>query len=318
MTIKGIKNRLCGFRFRPATGGILMLHSIETMNPGNLWENECLKFSPDSLRALVQYARNLGFEFVSIQEILARITSGRRSKKCLCITIDDGYRDVYEKGYPCFKELNVPACINVSTGIPDGRFIFWWHLLEDVLQSNDSLTLSNGMQFDLSSQEKKNKAFCDIREIILSMKQYSPQDKLRELLPEIELDFDSWTKGKGLTWEMINEMNADPLITIANHTANHPALFACTAEEVSKELADSQKAFVENIKEKPKYFAYPYGSVTKDNVDIITSYGMECIMTTAYDVIDRKTNVFALPRCVVHEKNWKYVINFINSKCRHF
>lgn len=318
MTIHSVINKFRFSGIRPAIGAVLMLHSIDKQNPDNIWENECLKFSADSFRDLVVYARSLGFEFVSVQELLNRIRSKRSSRKCLCVTIDDGYRNVYENGYPCFRELNIPVCINITTGIPDGKFIFWWHLLEEILQSRDSLSLSNGMHFDLSSQAKKNEAFCDIRKIMLEMKQYDPKERMADIFNGMELDFEHWINSIGLTWKMISQMNDDPLITIANHTENHLAFSACTGDEIYKELYNSQKTFADKIGFLPDYFAYPYGSVTEENIEIIKQFGFKTVMTVTPEVITHKSNVFSVPRFAIHEKNWKYIINHISSKCHYF
>ncbi|MBD2080794.1 polysaccharide deacetylase family protein [Leptolyngbya sp. FACHB-17] len=65
----------------------------------------------------------------------------------------------------------------------------------------------------------------------------------------------------GMTWEQIKEMSADPLVTIASHSVNHPRDLREIKEDakLAFEMTESKRALEEKLSIPIKYFVYPEG-----------------------------------------------------------
>lgn len=102
----------------PAIGEVWQLHRVtnEHSVQERLWPYE---ITPARLESLIQEYTAEGYEFISIAEVAERM-NGKRGKKFVCVTLDDGYANNYEVAYPIFKKYNVPFCIYVCEDMITG------------------------------------------------------------------------------------------------------------------------------------------------------------------------------------------------------
>ena len=84
-------------------GGILMLHRIDSPNNQDLWVNDSLKVSPQTLTNMITYGRENGCTFVSVDDVVRIIKNKEKVRKVIAITLDDGYRDNFDNGLPIFN-----------------------------------------------------------------------------------------------------------------------------------------------------------------------------------------------------------------------
>jgi biofilm PGA synthesis lipoprotein PgaB len=73
--------------------------------------------TPTSFVRQMDWLRNRGYHFVSVDDVLAS-RDGRRPlpEKAVLITFDDGYRSVYEHAWPILKMFRIPAVVAVVGG----------------------------------------------------------------------------------------------------------------------------------------------------------------------------------------------------------
>src|SRR5204862_1221215 len=83
------------------------------------------------------------FRFVSLDEIGARLASGRPfTEPVAAITFDDGYQDVYENAFPVLKRKGIPAAMFVVTDLVGQPF--WqihdtlYHLVAKAFATSDN------------------------------------------------------------------------------------------------------------------------------------------------------------------------------------
>ncbi|MGL5150036.1 MAG: polysaccharide deacetylase family protein [Clostridium sp.] len=95
---------------------ILYYHAI------NSNEVNSLILHQDKFRQQIQYLLDSGYTPLKLSQLYSYMTEGKKiPKKCVVITLDDGYIDNYLNAYPILKELNVPATIFMQTNrISDG------------------------------------------------------------------------------------------------------------------------------------------------------------------------------------------------------
>ena len=71
--------------------------------------------------------KSRGYSFVSIDDIFNFHFSFFDSRRWVCITFDDGYRDNHTLAYPMLKRLGVPFTVYVTTGFIDNLSPMWWY-----------------------------------------------------------------------------------------------------------------------------------------------------------------------------------------------
>lgn len=70
-------------------------------------------FSPIRFLRYVKVMRFLGYEFISMDQILA----SNKKNKFITLTIDDGYKSCIRNLLPILKKLNIPALMFIPTGL---------------------------------------------------------------------------------------------------------------------------------------------------------------------------------------------------------
>ena len=78
-------------------------------------------------------------DFISINELHARMGNKQRSDKPFCIiTFDDGYEDNFTYAYPVLKKLNIPFTIYVSAGLVNEGEKIWNYplIIERIVKKN--------------------------------------------------------------------------------------------------------------------------------------------------------------------------------------
>lgn len=200
-------------------GAILMLHRIDDISHERIWYNEHLKVSTEFLEQYIRYAQNMGFTFISLDELCEIIRlKKRRYRKLIAITMDDGYRDNFSHGLPLFQSLTIPFCVYVATAMTQKQMLYWWYILEDIILKHNEITLSTGQHFLCHSSKQKEQTFLEIRSIILHLPQKNISYEFLSLLNKYDIDTMSYNNTLSLTWAQLNEMSKDPLCTIGCHT----------------------------------------------------------------------------------------------------
>lgn len=114
--------------FHPIVGEIWMLHRVVEQR-SDLPKQRELEVTPDWLEPKILEYKSKGYSFISINNLTTLNTkhSTLNTKKWVCITFDDGYRDNYTLAYPMLKRLNVPFTVYVTTGFIDNQLPMWWY-----------------------------------------------------------------------------------------------------------------------------------------------------------------------------------------------
>lgn len=296
-------------------GALLMLHSIDKPDNKQLWSNENLKFSPESLSALIEYGKKNNCHFVSIDEMVNAIRQKKYRRRMIAITIDDGYRNNYDLGLPVFERYDVPFCVNLTTNVMDGKMLYWWYLLEEILQNHDQVKLGDGRLILCRTKEEKEAAFHKISDVFLAMPQTNLNASFRSLFPDYDYNEYLGNDVLGMTWQQVKKLSTHPLVTLGNHTVSHPFLRNCTLDETYTEVSMAQEKILQNIGHHMHVFAYPYGSHTKEEKKLIQDMGFQCIQTVDWNLVTYGTDVFALPRLGINERDWKDVMDHIITRC---
>ncbi len=243
-------------------GSILMLHRVTNQHEENrLSDNRGLEITCQHLEQLILYFKDQNYEFISLDQVPEWLT-GKKEKRFIAFTLDDGYKDNYEWAYPLFKKHQVPFAIYVTTSFPNGEAIIWWNILEDIILKNSQVEftyLEKRYSFSHSNLTEMNQSFEQIRQIMLDQDAKGRKELIEIICQKYHMDPHHYSRSAVLSWDLIKELSKDPLVTIGAHTLNHYALKQLTAEQSYFEIEESKKIIEEQIEKPVDHFSYPFG-----------------------------------------------------------
>ena len=124
----------------PVVGEIWMLHRVVEQR-SNAPEQQGLEVTSVYLEKIITEYKSRGYSFVSIDNIFNSQFSIFNSRRWVCLTFDDGYRDNYTVAYPMLKRLSVPFTVYVTSGFIDNQLSMWWYPNQQLGMSSDELQL---------------------------------------------------------------------------------------------------------------------------------------------------------------------------------
>ena len=293
---------------RPVVGGvgaILTLHHVRPPRPGRFQPNRLLEITPRFLTRVVKYLRRSRLDLVSLDEMYRRMSERDFSRRFVCLTFDDGYRDTLQIAYPILKEAGVPFAVYVPTSFPDRLGELWWLALEAVIARNDRIGLQIGGRnrlFDCASVADKRALFDEVYWWLRSL----PTDtELREVVRNLaavhHVDIAAFCNDLCMNWRELSELAADPLVTIGAHTVNHPMLAKVSAETARSEMDLSRSVIEAALGVRPEHLSFPVGDRTSAGpreFAIAAELGFKTAVTTRPGVLfpEHSRHLTALPR----------------------
>ncbi|MEL6867938.1 MAG: polysaccharide deacetylase family protein, partial [Bacteroidota bacterium] len=204
-------------------GHILTFHRvIPDRGEGRIHNHESLEVSPVQLQQTIQFYREKGYAFYSLDQVYEALLEGRSKEPFVAFTFDDGYIDNYTIAYPILKAAGIPFCLYICTDFPDHQILIWWYLLEDMIQAQSQIEFEWGgqsYQFPASSQAEKEQTFDHIRKFInQSFQKEQWTALLQAVFQNYPVDLFTYTTQLAMTWTDIQAISQDPLVTIGAHS----------------------------------------------------------------------------------------------------
>jgi peptidoglycan/xylan/chitin deacetylase (PgdA/CDA1 family) len=232
------------------------------------------------------------YRVISLSEAAEALRAGRElAANSLVVTVDDGYRDVYEIAWPIFIAYRIPAMVYVVTGFLSGELWLWTdqvrYAFENARRNEVRIEMpgSEAWQFALQSNEERQAAGWKVVE---ALKLVSNEERLRAVgrLPELlEVKIpDEPPRGcEPLRWSEVREM-AQGGIEFGAHTRRHPVLSrVSSAAELAEEIAGSKRCLEETLRAPVRHFCYPNGArrdISAEAVEMVQQAGYETAVTT--------------------------------------
>jgi len=291
--------------FLGGVGAILTLHHVRPPRPDRFQPNRLLEVTPRFLTRVVRTLRRSGLDFVSLDEMHRRMTERDFSRRFVCLTFDDGYRDTLQWAYPILKEAGVPFAVYVPTSFPDRLGELWWLVLEAVIGRNSRIGLvidGKDRKFDCATVADKRTLF---DEIYWWLRSRSTEAELREVIRNLaafyHVDIAAFCSELCMTWPELAELAADPLVTIGAHTVNHPMLAKLTRDAVRSEMDLGRSVIEAALAIRPQHLSYPFGdrsSAAGREFEIAAELGFKTAVTTRPGVLfaAHSGHMLALPR----------------------
>ena len=82
--------------FFQGVGAILTLHHVRPQRRGAFQPNRLLEVTPDFLNSVIRRLKRSRLDIVSLDEMYRRLVQRDFKRRFVCITFDDGYRDLLQ------------------------------------------------------------------------------------------------------------------------------------------------------------------------------------------------------------------------------
>jgi len=292
-------------RYVGGVGVILTMHHVREPRPDRFQPNRLLEITPRFLEGVVKLLRRSQVDVVSLDEMHRRLSERDFGRRFVCLTFDDGYRDILQHAYPILKEAQMPFTVYVPTSFPDRLGELWWLVLEAVIANNDSIGLvvdGKNRTFACASVADK-RALYD--ELYWWVRSRPTETEMREIVRNLAacyaVDIAAFCKDLCMDWRELAKLAADPLVTIGAHTVNHQML-AKLPEKTARSEMDLSRAVIEAVLGlRPEHLSYPYGDPTAAGpreFAIAAELGFKTAVTTRPGVIfpEHSERLTALPR----------------------
>ena len=228
---------------------------------------------------------------VSMTAVSDWLHAGRSMPRyALAVTVDDGYGDFQEAGYPVFAEYGIPVTVFLATDFLDGKSWLWFDRVvyafrnAKVSEASVEMPGGNALRFKLDSAASRSAAGQHVADLAVAL---SPADRgeLVGGLPRLlkaEMPEQAPAEYRPLSWDAVRLLAASG-VEFGAHTKTHPILSALTdPEELREEIAGS-KARIESELDRPVlHFCYPNGKMLDIGpaaVETVRAAGMRTAVT---------------------------------------
>jgi peptidoglycan/xylan/chitin deacetylase (PgdA/CDA1 family) len=298
---------------RPLVGGIgciLTLHHVRPSRPDAFQPNRLLEITPEFFEVLLRSLERQNIDVISLDELHRRLMAGDFERRFVCLTFDDGYRDVLQWAYPLLKQYELPFAMFIATSFPDRLGELWWLGLEAAIAQNTRLELViDGEQrtFECARTAEKGDVWNALYSYLRSMNSDAQvRATVRDLCERHNVDLGAFCRDLCMDWEEIGRMAENPLCTIGAHTVNHPMLKKIADDAaVRAEMEQSRAVLHAALGKAPDHLAYPVGDPTSAGgreFRIAAELGFKTAVTTRPGVLfeEHRGHLTALPRLSVN------------------
>jgi peptidoglycan/xylan/chitin deacetylase (PgdA/CDA1 family) len=243
-------------------GAIFMLHHVRPARDAEFAPNRHLEVTPDFLRAMLAHLHSRDIEIVTIDELHARLTMQNFGRRFACFAFDDGYRDNRDYALPVMREFNAPFTLFVASDFAEGSGLLWWIALELVIAKADTIAVTIGgsaMQFDTATVAGKQAAFERLHDWLRALPEFELKREIDTLSARHGVDQAAICADLCLSWDELQQIAADPLVTIGAHSITHCNLAKQSEGVAAYELRESRARIEQAVQTDVVHLAYPYG-----------------------------------------------------------
>jgi peptidoglycan/xylan/chitin deacetylase (PgdA/CDA1 family) len=225
----------------------------------------------------------------------------------LAVTVDDGYGDFLEAGYPVFAEYGIPVTVYLVTDFLDGKSWLWFdrvvYAFRHAKVSEASIEMPGGnvLRFKLESEDSRRAAGRHLADLAVALSPAQRRKLVGELPRLLQADMPEQAppEYRPLSWTAVRSL-ASSGVEFGAHTKTHPILSALTdPEELREEIAGS-KARIESELDRPVlHFCYPNGKMRDIGlaaVAAVQAAGMQTAVTAEPGLNRVHQNAFLLNR----------------------
>lgn len=278
---------------------ILGYHRIADVD----WDPFSLSVSPEHFAEHLEILRARANP-LPLTHLVRSLDEGRLRRAGIAVTFDDGYADNLSLAKPLLEKHRVPATIFVAPAHLGAEF--WWDglsrllcpgsALPDIIRvvvEKESLTWISPAPNDLHGRRR---LLFSIHRRLLPLSHLEIRRIMDGLTTAVAIASPSTSTHRALTAQELVELARGDLVDIGAHGDTHSALATLPVARQESEIQQS-KVLLEGLLRRPTLgFAYPYGSVSVQTINLVRRSGFAFACASQTDVTSRRSNRFCLPR----------------------
>ncbi len=290
-------------------GAILTFHHVRPRRPQAFSPNRLLEVTPDFLALTIRRLRQLGYDLLTMDEAVLRLTDPAGSaRRFAVLSFDDGFRDNLEWALPVLEREGAPGIFYITPGFAERAARLWWVELEEAIRRADRVQLSiAGESLDLPAVTPQDKTLA-FAAVYWRLRRGSEDQLLKTiaaLAHQAGVDGPALVEELCLDWAGIGTLASHPRVTIGAHTVSHAMLAKHEADRVRAELADGKRLLEQRLGRAVRHLAYPVGdrtSASQREFLLASEAGYASAVTTRPGLIfsDHRHHLTALPRVSVN------------------
>jgi peptidoglycan/xylan/chitin deacetylase (PgdA/CDA1 family) len=297
-------------RWTAGKGALLMLHRVEPARPSTFAPNARLSITPQYLASLLASLRAAHIDITTLDDALARIATRARTRRFVCFTFDDGYRDNLEHALPVFQRFRAPFTVYATTSFADRSLAPWWHTLEYALACRHQLRWPEAgpeagtvSRIDVRSAAAKQQTFEQLSARFFQLTAAQLRVQLGAFVAENGLSMRELAERDMCSWSELRRLQAAG-VEIGCHSISHPRLLLETDEAARHELHHAREQLEAELGRPVRHLAYPYGRaehVGQRDIDLARALGFDSAVTTRQALLfpAHAQHLHALPRIEV-------------------
>jgi peptidoglycan/xylan/chitin deacetylase (PgdA/CDA1 family) len=303
---------------------ILMYHRVTHVGADPFSLNVTPEHFAEQLDVLREYSQP-----VALSELAAGLRTGIVRPKSIAITFDDGYLDNLLNAKPALERAGIPATVFITTGPLEQEYEFWWDELERIFLEPGRLPaklevtiggrahkweLGGAIQYSEEEYLHYRAARAEdppptlrhaLHFSIWQLLQPLSDPERRTVLDEIAAWAGVPTKRRSgyrtVTAEELRILAQGRLIEIGGHTITHPVLPDLPAQAQAQEIRESRTCLEQILGRPVTGFAYPYGMLSDNAVDVVRDAGFSYACSTVPATVQVGADLFQLPRFQVDD-----------------
>ncbi len=206
-------------------------------------------------------------EIVPLSELLDRKRAKKPARRLLAtVTIDDGYKDLFELAFPLLQELGIRATVFVTTGFVDRKLFLWPDRIRALLNATPDGTYAlkghwEGIQISLGSYAQRESAWRKLASQLVFVSTATRDGAISELAASVNIcaeDVDM-RPFEAMTWADLREIGRAGF-EIADHSYAHACLPTMSDDEIRSDLATSKSMLMNMTGARVRSFAFPNGT----------------------------------------------------------
>lgn len=243
-----------------------------TLRPASEQLDAWTVLSVEAFRAQIDLLRR-DYDIVSLDDALAPATNDRRR---VVLTFDDGELGLYEHLLPVVRAEALPVTVYVATGQIETNRAFWFDRVMNALQgAGTTKIVLDGIGSWQIGPDRGKQRWAQIGPVLEALKAANTADR-DALADKIVAQTAQQTKGftplQPMSPLQLQELSAEPLVTIGSHTHGHELLDQISLDIAGSSITQSRDLLEGWTGQDIRHFAYPNGNYTPD------------LMKTLYDL----------------------------------
>jgi peptidoglycan/xylan/chitin deacetylase (PgdA/CDA1 family) len=238
------------------------------------------------------------YDIVSLDDALAPAPPGARPRAVL--TFDDGEIGLFDHLLPIVQAKDIPVTVYIATAHIETGTAYWFDRVMNALQTAGETQIAlDGLGAWQIGPARGKARWAQISAVLEALKTAPTQARDRladQVVTQAGPMADNFTPLQPMSVPQLQELAADPRITIGAHSHGHELLDQLPTKEAKASIARSRDLLVAWTGREIRHFAYPNGNYTPELMNALDALGFASATILEDRLVQKDAPAQALPR----------------------